>query len=59
MTTVVRKATSQVTLGYNATAKDIRPWLDNVPEHAKINVVHYNADQRDPGYTTLTAEWSA
>lgn len=29
----------------------------SIPDTARIKVVHYAGDQRDPGYTTITFSW--
>lgn len=38
-------------------ARNLRMFLDKIPEDADLSITSYSGDQRDPGYTVIRASW--
>lgn len=50
---------AQLTIKHDTVVEELQQALTqaDVPGDAKINVVKYDGDQRDPGYTYLKFSW--
>lgn len=55
---IFMSTSSTLRFGVGVEAWQIKNWIDEVPENAKISVDYYEGDQRDPQETTLTATWN-
>lgn len=54
------KQTRTVSTSMNFTtlkAGELRRFLQNLPEDARVYVTKYAGDQRDPGYSTVKVTW--
>jgi hypothetical protein len=49
--------TSTTFSGTYVSAKQIKEFLEGIPDDAKINVSTYSGDQREGGTTTYRASW--
>lgn len=54
----MRVSTSTVlTITGAITARELIEHLRPIPSEASLRISEYKGDQRDPGYTTITATW--
>jgi hypothetical protein len=52
------RSTASIQIQGPLKASDLAGFLDDIPDDAAISITETKGDQRDPGYSTITASWT-
>lgn len=54
---IIKEASASITFGYGTNVGTLKDFLSDIPGDAKVSIIHYEGDQREPTMTVLKCQW--